>query len=128
MISQTIRFSAAALLGIGITAIAATSGMANSGSTIQCGIVESSQGGMLTLEGTILSPVALTGEYKFAIRSSSNGGSSSISQGGYFSVEANQATAIGKVQINAGSTYDVDFDVTADGTKLNCSQEYSDLR
>jgi hypothetical protein len=127
MTTKTIRMSTV-LLGIGLAAMAASSGMANSGASIQCGVVEGSQGGMLALEGTILSPVAVSGEYKFSMRSSSNGGSSNISQGGYFSVEANQATAVGKVLINAGSSYDIDFAVTIDGRKLDCSQTTTDLR
>jgi hypothetical protein len=130
MITKSLRTGAIAVMGIGIAAIAATSGMANStASTVQCGIAEASEGGMLALEGTILSPVALSGEYRFSIRSSSNGGSSNISQGGYFTVAANQATPIGKVLLNAGSTYDVDFDVTsADGKKLDCDQAIASLR
>lgn len=133
MITPLMRASAISLpllLGIGIAGFAATSGMANStASTVQCGIAEGSERGMLALEGTILSPVALSGEYRFSIRSSSNGGSSNISQGGYFTVVANEATPIGKVLINNGSTYDIDFDVTAaDGKKLDCSKAIETLR
>ena len=130
MITKSLRTGAIAVMGIGISAIAATSGMANStASAVQCGIAEGSERGMLALEGTILSPVALSGEYRFSIRSSSNGGSSNISQGGYFTVAANQATPIGKVLLNAGSAYDIDFDVTsADGNKLDCDQAIASLR
>lgn len=132
MITPFMRASAVSLpvlLGIGIAAIAATSGMANSTSSIQCGISQGSQGGMLALEGTILSPVALTGEYRFKVQSSSNGNSATVSQGGYFSVPANEATPVGKVVVNAGSTFDIDFDVTsADGKKLDCDQAIASLR
>lgn len=129
MITPFIRTSAISLLAIGIAAVAATSGMANSAAgSVQCGIAESAERGMLALEGTILSPVALSGEYRFSIRSSSNGGSSNVSQGGYFTVPANEATPIGKVLINAGSTYDVAFDVTADGKTLDCGKPVESLR
>jgi hypothetical protein len=129
MITKSLRTGAIALMGLGIAAIAATSGMANStAESIQCGIAEGSERGMLALEGTILSPVALSGEYRFSMRSSGNGGSSNISQGGYFTVAANQATPIGKVLINAGSAYAIDFDVTANGKKLDCSQDVASLR
>ena len=113
-------------LGISLAAIAGTAGLANSGgnSALQCGIAKSSQNGMLALEGTILSPTALNGEYRFAIQSSGNGGSSNISQGGGFTAAAGETTTLGKVMINAGSHYDVVFDVTADGKKLDCSQEF----
>lgn len=118
---------ATALVG---TALAATAGMANStatASSVQCGIVTTPNQGMLELEGAILSPVALRGEYRLALKSSGNGGSSNISQGGYFSVDANQPTTISKVMINAGSSYNIDFDVIADGKKLVCDQDIASL-
>lgn len=123
------RRSSAIVLGLALAAAAATGGMANSSaSAVQCGIAASSERGMLALEGTVLSPVALSGEYRFTIRSSSSGGSSNISQGGYFTANANEATPLGKVLINAGSSYDVVFDVTADGKTLDCDQDIASLR
>lgn len=123
------RRSSAIALGLVVATLAASAGLANStaGDT-QCGIATSSQGGMLALEGTILSPVALSGEYRFAIQSSGNGGSSNISQGGYFTANANEATPLGKVLINEGSNYNVVFDVTAGGKKIDCDQDIASLR
>src|SRR6218665_3998742 len=119
----------AMLLGLALVGFAASAGFANStASTTQCGIATSSERGMLALEGTILSPVALSGEYRFAIQSSSNGGSSNISQGGYFTANANEATPLGKVLINAGATYNIVFDVTAGGQKIECNQDIVSLR
>ena len=119
------RRSCAIALGLVVATLAASAGFANSATgTTQCGIATSTQGGMLALEGTIMSPVALSGEYRFAIQSSSNGGSSNISQGGGFAAAAGETTTLGKVMINAGSHYDLVFDVTADGKKLDCSQEF----
>jgi hypothetical protein len=122
------RRSSAIALGLVVATLAASAGLANSGTATQCGLATSNQGGMLALEGTILSPVALSGEYRFAIQSSSNGGSSNISQGGYFTANANEATPLGKVLINAGSTYSVVFDVTAGGKKIDCDQDIASLR
>jgi hypothetical protein len=122
------RRSSAIALGLVVATLAASAGLANSGTATQCGLSTSNQGGMLALEGTILSPVALSGEYRFAIQSSSNGGSSNISQGGYFTANANEATPLGKVLINAGSTYSVVFDVTAGGKKIDCDQDIASLR
>lgn len=123
------RRSSAILLGLALAAAAVTGGMANSSaSAVQCGIAASSERGMLALEGTVLSPTALSGEYRFAVRSSGSGGSSNVSQGGYFTAPANQATPLGKVLINAGSSYDVVFDITADGTSLECDQDMASLR
>jgi len=115
-------------LGLAVAALAANAGLASStGDTTQCGIATSSERGMLTLEGTILSPVALSGEYRLALRSSSNGGSSNISQGGYFTANANEATPLGKVLINAGSSYSIEFNVTAGGQKIDCDQDIASL-
>ena len=84
------RRSSAILLGLALAGIAANAGFANStASATQCGVSTSTERGMLALEGSILSPVALSGEYRFAIRSASSGGSSNISQGGAFSAAAN---------------------------------------
>ncbi|SEP98764.1 hypothetical protein SAMN05428969_1423 [Devosia sp. YR412] len=121
---MSIPSSSAIALGLVIAAIAATSGLANSGGsdTIQCGIAESHQNGMQALEGTLTSPVAVSGEYRFAIQSASNGGSSNISQGGFFSANANEITTLGKVMLNSGAKNTVVFDVTVDGKKIDCNQ------
>ena len=112
-------------IGLVIAALAASAGFANSSTgAVQCGVSKSSENGMLALQGTILSPTAMSGEYRFAIQSSGNGGSSNISQGGGFTAAAGETTTLGKVMINAGSHYDLVFDVTADGKKLDCSQEF----
>lgn len=127
--TPTTRNSTIALFGFGLAALAATGGMANaSTSSDGCGIVTSTQNGMLVIEGAMLSPVALDGSYQFSIQSSGSGGSSNISQGGYFTAAANQQTALGKVMINAGSNYKVDFKVTANGKTLDCDQEIESLR
>ena len=115
-------------LGLAVAAFAANAGLANSSAGTVCGIATGSERGMLALEGTILSPVALSGEYRLAIRSSGGGGSSNISQGGYFTAKANEATPLGKVLINAGSSYSIDFDVTAGGQKIDCDQDIASLR
>lgn len=120
--STSLRVSAVAALGLALACLAASDGLANP-ADLQCGVATKSEGGMLALEGTVLSPVALSGEYRLSIRSSSGGGSSNISQGGQFTAAANQPTAIGKVMVNNGSSVDVDFSVTTNGKSLDCSQE-----
>lgn len=127
--TTTTRINTVALLGLGLAALAATSGIANAGtSSDACGVVTSTQNGMLVLEGAVLSPTALDGSYTFGIQSSGGGGSSNVSQGGNFSAAAGQQTTLGKVMINAGSNYKVDFRVTANGKTLDCDQEVASLR
>lgn len=115
-------------IGLAVAALAANAGLASSTGATQCGVASITENGMLALEGTILSPVAVTGEYRFAIRSSSNGGSSNISQGGYFTANANEATTLGKVMLNAGASYSVDLAVSAGGQKIDCNQDIASLR
>ena len=117
-------------LGISIAAIAATAGLANSGSssTIECGFTSTTQNGMLALEGTLTSPVAVSGEYRFAIQSSSNGGSSNISQGGYFEAAAGEVTALGRVMLNSDAHYNLVFDITTGGKNIDCNQQLVSLR
>jgi hypothetical protein len=113
-------------LGLIIAAIAATAGMANSGtasSGVECGISRTQQGGMHKLEATILSPKSVSGEYRLLIESRSNGGSSNISQGGEFVAQANQQTTLGSVTVNAGARSMVTFELTANGKKYDCSQD-----
>jgi hypothetical protein len=124
MMTKFARNSALALpllLGIGMAAAAATSGMANSpAATVQCGVTTTTNHGMLTLAGTILSPRALSGSYTVAVQSKSNGGSSNLSQGGAFTVAANQSTTIGTMMLNADARYTVNFQITVDGKTQPC--------
>lgn len=123
------RRSSAIALGLVVVTLAAGAGFAGpAANSTTCGIAAKSEGAMLALEGSILSPVAVSGEYRFAIQSSSNGGSSNISQGGYFTATPNEATPLGKVLINAGSNYSVAFDVTAGGQKIVCEQDITGAR
>ncbi|KRA45564.1 curli-like amyloid fiber formation chaperone CsgH [Devosia sp. Root635] len=116
-------------LGLAVAALAANAGLANSASSdTLCGIATNSERGMLVLEGIIVSPAALSGEYRFAVQSSGNGGSTNISQGGHFAANANEDTILGKVLVNAGSSYDIAFDVTVGGQKIDCDQDIASLR
>ncbi|WEK05544.1 MAG: curli-like amyloid fiber formation chaperone CsgH [Candidatus Devosia phytovorans] len=113
-------------LGLILAAIAATAGMANSGtasSGVECGIVRTSQGGMQQLQATILSPKAVSGEYRLTIQSASNGGSSNISQSGEFVARANEQTTLASVTVTAGARSTVTFELTANGKKYDCSQD-----
>ena len=120
------RLGTIALLGLGLAGLATSAGIANSTApSNSCGVTSTTRSGMLHIEGTVLSPVALTGEYKFSLQSSGHGGSSTINQGGVFSAAANQPTTIGQVTINAGSTYTVALGLKVDGKILDCSQDFA---
>ena len=86
-----------------------------------CGVATKTDGGMMAIEGTLLSPTALVGEYRFALKSNGGGGSTNISQGGQFSAAPNAEVSLGQVMINAGANISVDFTVTANGKTFDCS-------
>ncbi|MBO9587648.1 curli-like amyloid fiber formation chaperone CsgH [Devosia sp.] len=115
---QTTIAAAAAITAIGFAANA----NAAAGGDFACGVISKTQGGMLALEGTLVSPTALSGQYRFALKSAGGGGSTNISQGGQFSAAPNAEVSLGQVMINAGSNVSVDFTVTANGKTFDCSQ------
>jgi hypothetical protein len=116
-----------ALLALGGAGVAAstTSGADNGG--LACGVSTQTAGGMLTLEGVVQSPEAISGEYRFALKSSGGGGSTNINQGGQFSATAGMPVSLGKVTVNAGANIDLDFNVTFGGRKYDCSQQFAAL-
>ncbi|WP_035087496.1 curli-like amyloid fiber formation chaperone CsgH [Devosia riboflavina] len=114
---QTTIAAAAAIAAVGFAANANAAG-----GDFACGVISKTQGGMLALEGTLVSPTALTGEYRFALKSAGGGGSTNISQGGQFSAAPNAEISLGQVMINANSNVSVDFTVTANGKTFDCSQ------
>jgi hypothetical protein len=111
------------LVGMGLAAVAATAGIAGpDGSAVQCEIVEHSQNGMRTIEAMVTSPKPASGDYRLAIESRGGGNSSSISQGGRFTVPANQSIAVGQMMIGTDARYSVDFSITLDGRTIDCTQ------
>lgn len=114
---QTTLAAAAALTAIGFAANANAAG-----GDFACGVTTQTQGGMLAVQGKLMSPTALNGEYHFALKSSGGGGSTNINQGGQFSAEPNAEVALGQVMVNANAHVNVDFTVTANGKTYDCSQ------
>lgn len=83
-----------------------------------CGVATSTKGNMMTIEGQLLSPTDMAGDYRFALKSSGT----NVSQGGQFSAAAKAQVSLGQVMINAGSHVSVDFTVTTGGKTFDCSQ------
>jgi len=110
-----------ALLALGTVGVAANANGLAQTNELACGVNTQTDRGMLIVEGIVQSPTALSGEYRFALKSISGGGSTNISQGGQFSAAAGTAVSLGRVMVNAGSSIDVDFTVSAGGKRLDCS-------
>jgi hypothetical protein len=69
---------------------------------LSCEIRESRAGETVQLTGVVLSSVALSGRFQFAIVKSGASGSSNINQGNPFAVEAGKEIYAGHVTINLG--------------------------
>lgn len=127
MIHSTLRLTLAALMVSGAAGLALAQGgndtaVLASADTVACGVSAVTDRGMTKVEGVFQSPTALSGEYRFAFKSSGNGGSTNISQGGAFTAMAGEPVAIGSVVVNAGSKIDATLTVTANGKTYDCSQ------
>jgi len=119
MVHSTLRIG---LLAFGALALAGAAAHATSNdSDLNCGITTQAERGLLAIEGVVQSPTALTGEYRFVLKSQGAGGTSNISQGGQFSLSPGAPVSLGKVMVNAGASIDVDFTISADGKRLDCS-------
>lgn len=124
MLHSTAQLGLIALLVLGGAGMAANAyGTAADG--LACGVSTSNANGMLSVEGVLQSPEALTGDYRFALKSQGAGGSSNINQGGQFSATPGMPVSLGKVSVNAGANIEVDFTITTGGKKYDCSQQFA---
>ncbi len=123
MLHFPVKIGLAAFLALGGAAIAANASGDNLAGGLACGVSTATEGRMLVIEGVLQSPQAISGDYRFALKSSGNGGSSNISQGGQFSATPGTPVTLGKVMLNSGSHIDVDFTITSAGQKYDCSQQ-----
>ncbi|MCP8883516.1 hypothetical protein NIM87_08400 [Devosia sp. XJ19-1] len=121
MVYSSFRIGIIALGALAIAGVAAQAGSNGTAGVLDCGISTKTERGMMSVEGVLTSPVAMSGDYRFSLRSQSTGGSSNISQGGQFTVAPGTAVSLGKVLVNAGSSIDVDFTIASDGQQFNCS-------
>lgn len=122
MVYSSFRIGIIAIGALAIAGVAAQAGSNDPAKVLDCGITTQTERGMMSVEGIVQSPVAMSGDYRFSLKSQSSGGSSNISQGGQFSVAPGTAVSLGKVLVNAGSSIDVDFTIASNGQQFNCSE------
>lgn len=109
------------IAALGVVGVAASANDPQSAAAFACGVSTATERGMLVVEGIVQSPTVLSGEYRFSLKSIGGGGSTNVNQGGQFSVAPGTAVSLGRVMVNAGASVDVDFSVSADGKRLDCS-------
>lgn len=127
MIHSTLRLGLIGLFISGAAGLALAQGAPQpttiaSADPVSCGVSTFTERGMMKIEGIFQSATTLTGEYRFVFKSSGNGGSTNIRQGGSFIAEPGTAVPIGRVMVNSGAQIDVTLTVTADGKTYDCSQ------
>jgi hypothetical protein len=132
------RFQRGVLAAMALTGmIAAAAGAAAAGKTegsasdapsgsMRCAIRQSLQGNSILIEPIVEAGRRLGGAYRISLSGGGDGGSSSISQGGDFKVEAGSPTTLGRMRVDAsGATYHVRLTVTANGESVSCSRQVS---
>lgn len=111
------------LLSLGAVAIAAGAGEAGSKSEpVSCEIRAETSGGMTTLEGVLRADKAVSGSYRFRVKSSGTSGNSDIDQGGEFTAAPGSRETLGSVMLGSrGARYDASLAVTVNGKTIECS-------
>jgi len=99
----------------------------NADQAVYCEIQTSTNNGLTTLKGVFHTDVALDGSYRFKVASSSRSGNSSISQGGYFSVQADDIATLGQVMVGGqGAVYNASLEVTTSENSFACENRTGD--
>lgn len=124
MIRSSFRLGLVALVALGGAAVAATANDPAAGTGgLSCGVSKTRDQGMLVVEGVVQSPTALSGDYRFSLRSSGGGGSTNINQGGGFMLPSGEPVAVGRVMVGANAQVAVDFTISTGGRTFDCSQD-----
>lgn len=87
-----------------------------------CSIEEEVAGASVTLRGVATASLPATGRYRLQLRKSGPAGTSTISQGGEFSLDANRSARLGQVGFNLEpeGRYEAELTLESDGRRLQC--------
>ena len=119
---------AASLLAAAVTTgCSAIAGDADTADPVRCEITADDNRGLVRLSGLMHADTEVSGTYKFKVKSAGRGGNTNISQGSSFYAGPNGPTTLGMVMLSSGGVYDVELDVTADGTRYKCSERIGGL-
>ena len=115
----------AAILGItGIAVSAPVAGTADN--TDHCAINAETAHGAISFTGLANGNAGDTGMYRMTVTGGSNGGSTSISQGGAFVLDDTGKADIGQARLNAGGIYDVQLELSLEGQTYRCAETFGD--
>jgi hypothetical protein len=124
--TSSIRLGAICLV-MGAAGLAAGTVYAQNGDgNLSCEIKATKQSGMISIEALATAKQSASGTYRFEISGGSNGGSSTIRQGGEFSAGTGETATLGQVTLGAnGARYDAKLTINAGGKALTCSERIS---
>lgn len=110
-------------LGLGLAGFGLSAGQAEShDDPVRCEILTNTQNGMVAMQGVVHTDQAISGSYRLRISSASGGGSSNISQGGYFNAGPGDAVTLGQVMLGANAIYDASLEVNLNGATISCAE------
>ena len=111
----------AALGAIGVYAVA-DSASATTGGALTCEIQIAKHNGDVELTGIVHAARATSGTYRFKVLNDGDGGSSTINQGGDFSLAAGESTVVGNTTLGNADDMRVKLSVTSDHGSATCSR------
>lgn len=107
--------------GAAVAAAGRDGGSAAAG-PLACSIGASRSGGQIILKPSVRAARATDGSYSLRVSGSGGGNTSTIRQGGDFSLPAGGTAQLGSVSLSGGSaTYAVTLDITAGAASTRCA-------
>lgn len=109
-----------ALVALGGAGYAGSAATAASGAA-RCDIAATRAGSTIALEGLVYAEKDFQGTYRFTVRSVGGAGSTDITQGGGFVVDAQDVAVLGTMNLGgAGAVYDARLEIEIDGAVFGC--------
>lgn len=120
MTGSTKQYSiwAASMVASLAAAFAAVGAVSAGSGKMQCEIAASPSRGIVTLEGRVAAPHALSGSYRFEV----SGAGTQIRQGGPFGTAAGATATLGSAQVGGSGPYEATLEINAHGETVRCTE------
>lgn len=87
---------------------------------LRCEIRTEVQGRMISLESLVHTDAAISGTYRFKIKSVGGAGKTNISQGSSFVADTKSPAVLGQMMLSSSAVYDAELEVKVGGQTLRC--------
>lgn len=89
---------------------------------LRCELTQQVNGGTISITGLVYAPVAGSGTYQLRVVKSGPAGTSTLNQGGAFTVQPPQASRVGNlaISVEAGAGYTAHLQVSSGGSSAEC--------